>query len=292
VTHPTPYDHARKIGNKGDLVKHAALANILATLVQQHHDSVFVYAETNAGRPNCVLPSSGEWSQKGGAGKFSKSRLLAADRQHRRKSEPARFPALTAYDELALLCSELKTGCVYPGSSELAFRALRCADRRLEFHLWERGWLAHDDLKRHYLAWPEVRVRQEDGYAGVAELLDRSLSFVLIDPPDTKSNHLVEPLLAALAARRIPFLCWTPTGGTTLGPGMPPITLAGHFPDLLKRPDCQAFVVRWSAWGPFSGCQLTVLADIEPLARAAVDAVCAVMNNGDDKTPWAVEAAS
>src|ERR1019366_8794046 len=106
MTNPCPYDHARKIGNKGDLVKHAALANILAELVNRQRDDVFLYAETNAGRPACALATGREWSQRGGAGEFSKARLLTADRKRRRLGEPARFPALTAYDELALLCSD------------------------------------------------------------------------------------------------------------------------------------------------------------------------------------------
>jgi len=62
------YDHQKKAGNKGDIVKHPALVAALNGLLAEHAD-VFRYADTFAGRWQNQLKESAAW--KPGIKKFS-----------------------------------------------------------------------------------------------------------------------------------------------------------------------------------------------------------------------------
>jgi len=54
------YDHSAKIGNRGDVIKHAVLAAVVDRLLQDD-DKPFSYVETHTGRAEYILPKGGEW---------------------------------------------------------------------------------------------------------------------------------------------------------------------------------------------------------------------------------------
>jgi len=57
-----PYDHSTKIGNQGDVVKHAVLySSIVSKLQDAREDSTFRYAESHCGRAAYILPNGGAW---------------------------------------------------------------------------------------------------------------------------------------------------------------------------------------------------------------------------------------
>ncbi len=275
-----PYDHANKIGNQGDVVKHAVLAHLIGNVGAGKR---FVYAETNAGRPLCELPHRGEW--QAGVGIFSRCDLVVADREAMGRGEPARFPTLSRYDQLCV-GREIGAGDSYPGSSVVAFRALDGCDR--SFRLWETHTDTFQHLQEHFRDASAVRVSDHDGYQGVSDLLDKETpSLVLIDPPDTKANRKIARLIVRLCEKKAPFLCWTPTGGAApQAKGQPARPPKPHFEDLLKGGKCSAFFVTWTnGWGP-RACQLTVSADLGRHARDAAQAVCTVMRTPN--APWAL----
>jgi len=283
------YDHALKIGNQGDTFKHPVLARLLS--VGATGVTRFVYVETHAGRPMCVLPEKGEWTR--GVGTLAASRALVEDD----KNDTDRFEVLGAYRELCL-GSGVQTGYTYPGSTEIAFRTLRARGRPFEMRLWETHPATFDDLTRHFFPWfdpPDARViaEQADGYGGLNGALDSGLrpSFVLIDPPDADTVARVERLITRLVELKVGFLCWTPKGGHSSGTKHEPATKpAPHFRKLLEARTCGALFARWTtAWAPF--CQLTLPISLIAEAQRVAEAVCQAMNERDERTAatWSVE---
>lgn len=284
------YDHAAKIGNEGDTFKHPVLAHLVPDVATE--GTRFVYVESNAGRPMCVLPEKGEWTR--GVGALAASRALVSDE----KNEAGRFEVLGAYRALCL-GGGVQTGSTYPGSTEIAFRTLRAREGAFEMHLWETHAPTFDDLTRHFFPWfakPDARViaEQADGYEGLARLLDSVRpTFVLIDPPDAQPGTLarVEALLTRLVALDVGFLCWTPKGGHSTGVKDEDATRpAPHFTRLLKEGTCAALFARWTIkWAPF--CQLTLPVALIGQAQRVAEAVCQAMNERDQETAptWSVE---
>ncbi len=77
------YDHANKVGNQGDLIKHAVLYTVVKNMLDTWPEGeCFRYADTHTGHPCYVLPSGGAWMQ--GIGAFS--RLPGIARQRRDES--------------------------------------------------------------------------------------------------------------------------------------------------------------------------------------------------------------
>jgi len=72
------YDHSRKIGNEGDVIKHPVLAKVVESLAESVEKKPFVYAESHTGRPFYVLQKGGEWER--GVGKLSVNTLLKGAR--------------------------------------------------------------------------------------------------------------------------------------------------------------------------------------------------------------------
>jgi hypothetical protein len=281
----TAYDHAKKIGNQGDTFKHAVLAHLLSRVAKE--GSSFQYVETNAGRPLCVLPEKGEWTR--GVGALSASRALAEDD----RSDGGKFDALGAY-RANCLTGAMQVGSVYPGSTEIAFRALRALGGPFEMRLWETHAATFDDLTRHFFPWAarqdaRVIVEQADGYELLSGALDSGLvpTFVLVDPPDASRVTRLESLLSRLVELKVAFLCWTPKGGNSSVPATRP---APHFPSLLAAGGCGALFARWTiGWAPF--CQLTLPVDLVDEAHRVARAVCQAMNERNEQMSptWSAE---
>ncbi len=186
------YDHSAKIGNRGDVVKHAVLAAMVDRLLQDD-DKPFTYVETHSGRAEYILPKGGEWRQ--GIRRFQK---------RVRDAVPG---ALTPYVDHAL-ASKITVARRYPGSSGLVFRMMQTRGVAFRFLLYETDPLAASDLVRFYHPWPELTVIRSDGLQGILGIDDASL--VLIDPPDLRERERIKVAMQHLSSQEIPFFCWIP----------------------------------------------------------------------------------
>ena len=186
------YDHSTKIGNRGDVVKHAVLAAVVDRLLQDD-DKPFTYIETHTGRAEYVLPKGGEWRK--GIRRFQKRVCEVTPR------------LLDPYVDHAL-ARKITVAQRYPGSSGLVFRMMQTRGATFRFVLYEMDSLAAADLVRYYHPWPEVTVVRSDGLHGILGIDEASL--VLLDPPDLGEHERIKAVMEHLANQEIPFLCWLP----------------------------------------------------------------------------------
>lgn len=207
------YDHGEKIGNQGDVAKHAILASVVSELSNAMSETeIFDYVESHTGYAEYTLPPrKGRWERgirvladKCGADWptcLHSYRDWAFPQWRERSSENAQVDIVSAFDR-------------YPGSSVLVFRAIR---RRCDFNftLHEVNASAVGDLSLYYPFWDKVQIRREDGYAGI--LARTSASFVLVDPPNLDLTRLLE-VMSHLKKRQVPFMVWTPRIGNSSKP--------------------------------------------------------------------------
>lgn len=252
------YDHARKIGNKGDVFKHAILARVASELAAED----FVYLETHAGRAEYVLPERGAWQS--GIAEFATSRAMRDARVRWRAQQIA--PAaqtLRVYDELCL-GGRVNVAQKYPGSAGLVFRLLR--SRGIEspsMLLHDQGADVVDDLRRYFMPWPTVQIFQGDGYPALAAALEQNaqLSLVLLDPFDVRADaaRLVQAMQMLLEHNRH-FLCWTPLHQSGTNANTPSQACLA-----VRIPNTTTSAVRWQNWsGQMCGCQVVASAGIAP----------------------------
>lgn len=282
------YDHAEKIGNQGDVVKHPVLFACLRHLLDARSDGIeFVYAESHAGRPEYVLPQGGEWQS--GIGELSKRAAMKNDRRLRKGGQTTQLGFVGQFDE-RFVGRELKTGMRYPGSTAIAFRVLRDAGRPFSIRLWEIDGAASDDLERYYLPWKDrIHVDCSDGYAGVQTR--NGLTLALIDPPKLDTDHVISTL-ALLKTQGASYLAWVPrtsrSGWTPKAGQVAPPEEADTSKRFQERA-CDVgvcFGVRWHAWGARTpGCWIAVSNDLRDDAWATIECVVRLMDDGWSATP-------
>ncbi|MFC1835703.1 hypothetical protein ACFL2Q_13370 [Thermodesulfobacteriota bacterium] len=196
------YNHADRIGNEGDVAKHAVLAAFVATLIEQPQALPFIYVESHTGRALYQgLPRNGRWEN--GIGPFS-DRLLAEE-----ALEDTSYPNLRVYGN-ACFHTKILAGSDYHGSSGLVFRMLRKAGIPFRFHLWDNDTTVCHSLMSFFENWPEVSICRGDGYEGVCMI--RNPTLALIDPISIKGQDersRILSILNHLGANEIPFICWT-----------------------------------------------------------------------------------
>lgn len=270
------YNHAKKIGNQGDLVKHVALLAALRHLLAQHpQGQPFVYADCHSGWPAYVLPAVGEWRY--GIGEFFSKPEMKRDREARKKPEYEKN-ALSDYDE-TLIGSTLQAGSNYFGSTGIAFKVLQASGCPFEMHLWEKEKKAFKALFAHFKPWSWiVHVHHGDGYKGV-ELLTRC-SLALLDPPSPDYVQLYKSI-DTLRKKKVPFLCWaTRTSkcikdGKGSGKGVE-AQASQRFSGILAPTAC--LKVKWHAWGHRApGCFISCSDNLRVQVKRAVEAVCKLM---------------
>jgi hypothetical protein len=235
------YDHSKKIGNQGDVVKHHALTCIADEIIRKNKKK-FVYVESHTGRHRYTLTRNGEWRQGIGL----------------------------------LLPRCAREGSTYSGSSEIVFSLV--GDRReFEFILHETDPKVCRDLMLYYDDFKRVKVRREDGYAGV--LNQTKASLVLVDPPDLKQPELLIEVIRKLRERNIPFICWTPRIGNSGGPTKIPTEGAVYVKfreDVKKMTNVEPILVRWyDKWrSKTCGCCLHVFPNyLRTLAKKGIDRI-------------------
>jgi 23S rRNA (adenine2030-N6)-methyltransferase len=193
------YRHAFHAGNFADLVKHAALLQLLARLTGEGGPLTVI--DTHAGRG--LYDLGGVEAKKSGEADAGIVRLMAA------REAPAEFAPLTA------AVRALNGGAAarrYPGSPWLIAQALRPGDSYLACELRPDEHAALRDLMK---ARRGVRTLCADGYdAAAAETPASGRVLVLIDPPFERADdyaRIVETLAAVRARNRAATaLVWLP----------------------------------------------------------------------------------
>ncbi len=190
------YRHAFHAGNFADLVKHAALLDLLSRMARPL--SVF---DTHAGRG--LYDLSGDEAQRSGEARAGIGRLMQA------RELP---PALESLREAVSRLNGGGSAALYPGSPLLIAAALRKGDSYLGCELRPEE---HAALSQALTPWPAAKTLCADGYSEVAARLPREgEALVLIDPPFEKSDdyrRCVETL-AAVETRnpKAVTLVWLP----------------------------------------------------------------------------------
>ena len=193
------YRHAFHAGNFADLVKHAALTEILARLMTQQAPLRVI--DTHAGRG--VYDLAGPEARKSGEAQAGIVRLMAA------AEAPAEFAALTTAVRTLNGGGAVRR---YPGSPWLIAQALRVGDSYLACELRPDEHAALRDLMKPKRS---VRTLCADGYeAAVAQTPASGRVLVLIDPPFEQADdyrRIVETLASVRRRNRdAAALVWLP----------------------------------------------------------------------------------
>jgi len=278
------YDHSKKIGNEGDLVKHVVLHNCVKHLAKK--GTAFVYVDCHSGRPNYILSRGGEW--KNGIRSlmhYTVPKYRISEYKGRSKyNGRSRFPEVGEYCK-SHLPSRLGVGKSYFGSSNIVFRVLR--ESRMDdfqFHLFDTDVHAFDDLKRYYFPHrSNVTCYHASGYLGIQDILSQNLkpTLVLIDPPRLIQNKRteafeVENTIKLLKENSIDYICWTPRQCSRDD--------NDKYTKFGQRTDLGGVIsVRWRdrhAGGKQKtfGCQLTVSNNLMNTAQRSAKNVVKIMN--------------
>lgn len=155
------YDHNRKAGNQGDLVKHVALIATAQGLSQP--GKPFHYADLFAGYADNLLQFEGSWQQ--GIGVL-----------HHSKPDPTN-PALRHYlqqfqDNVAL------AGTFYPGSARFVQQLLATQNSPTQLSLYD---IASKPLASLRQSFPEANIHNRA--ANVKDRAVKGADLLFIDPP-------------------------------------------------------------------------------------------------------------
>jgi 23S rRNA (adenine2030-N6)-methyltransferase len=195
---PLNYRHAFHAGNFADVVKHAALLQLLARLPAAGPRWVL---DTHAGRAIYDLASAE--ARRSGEAETGAGALWRA------AATPAALGPLA--DAVRALNPDGRLA-LYPGSPWLIARALAPRDRLVACELRPEEAAA---LVRALAPWPNAQGLQADGFGAVAERLPaRGEALALIDPPFERDDDYARIVQAVRqATRRNPacrLMIWLP----------------------------------------------------------------------------------
>ena len=196
------YRHGYHAGNFADVLKHAALCELLRLLTAK--DKKLFVLDTHAGAGGYDL--SGNQARRTGEAETGIVRLAAASRASMPAAVVRYLAAVAAYDRKFGPATDGPRR--YPGSPRLVRGALRPGDRFIACELHPEEALL---LKREFAGDRAVEVRQADGYKALKALLPpvERRGLVLIDPPFEVTDEY-ELLLRALrqGVRRFATGCY------------------------------------------------------------------------------------
>lgn len=251
----TDYDHHKKAGNQGDVIKHVALIAALDKVLDEHQQSTFHYADTFAGYVQNSLVKGNEWPQ--GIGKFFQRRELD-DNKHTK-----------LYKRWYLSRPQLLGG-MYPGSSLIAADVCAWKKRKVRLSLWDTCSDVVEDLRKTFKEQQHYISKEE---ATPEEVM--SANFLLIDPPKNCWNEIRK----FLENYKHPVLVWLPVGVHTTQPP----TEAGNSSRAREKALEDGFgvtKVQWANSGRGAmGCQLLYRLPDEARSalRKAVDHVATIL---------------
>lgn len=185
------YRHGYHAGNFADLLKHAALFELLRLLTAK--DKKLFVLDTHAGAGGYDL--GGDRARRTGEAEAGIARLADAPRPGMPAAVQRYLAAVQAYDRKF---GPASAGTLrrYPGSPRLIRAALRPGDRFVACEKHPEEALL---LKREFAGDRAVEVRQADGYHALKALLPpvERRALVLIDPPFEATDEF-DVLLRAL----------------------------------------------------------------------------------------------
>jgi len=235
------YDHSRKIGNKGDLIKHFALT--VAVKEMATGKDAFCYLDVHSGRSTYDLPDFGEW--KTGIGKFAKHCLdqqsLSAD--------------LRYFCEVQSVADVSQTR-KYAGSSRIILNVLRGVGvKRISPILCDTNREVCQDLGTQFQDAQTVEIFCADGYQMAQEV--EEVDLVFIDPPDIQDHY--QPFMTLIrycVTQGKPFVSWNPLHGNVPQQIMSRNCLS--VVELAEKERIPSITVRWTeGWsGQMCGCQM------------------------------------
>jgi 23S rRNA (adenine2030-N6)-methyltransferase len=180
------YRHAFHAGNFADLVKHAALLQLLTRMTAAGPPLTVI--DTHAGRG--LYDLAGPEARKSGEAEAGIVRLMAAT------DAPAAFGPLNEAVGRLNGGREVRR---YPGSPWLIAEALRPSDRYVACELRAEE---HAALRQALKDRPGVQARCADGYDVAARETPQGPALVLIDPPFERADDYARIVATAAAVRR------------------------------------------------------------------------------------------
>jgi len=254
------YRHAFHAGNFADLVKHAALLEVLARMTGKAPPLTIVDTHAGAG----LYDLAGGEAQRSGEAEAGIGRLLAAT------DAPAPLAALAKAVREA---NKGQGARHYPGSPWLIAQALRARDRYLAFELRAEE---HGALARTLRGKPGAETRCADGFAAAPGAVSaKGPAFVLIDPPFERADdygRIVQAVRAVLSRnRQAVLMIWLPLKDLT--------TFDGFLRDLEDAAGRVPVLVAEARLRPLSdpmkmnGCALAVVQPPNGL-EAPLEAIC------------------
>lgn len=231
------YDHQKKAGNQGDVVKHVALIAALDETIEGGDYEVFEYADLYAGYARNPVLTGGEWTY--GIGKLVGDAKLASNKHTQ------------LWSRWYLSRPQLLGGC-YPGSSLIAFDV--CAHRKVKsrLSLWDTSPAAILNLKSVF-GTPEHEI-----FKRPADPRDRRFKeahFVLIDPPDSRVETW-KAIRRFLSHTSPAILVWLPVHANTSCRPPTEDRRSGEIRAEARDLGFAVTTVRWSLGGRTIGCQL------------------------------------
>jgi 23S rRNA (adenine2030-N6)-methyltransferase len=253
------YRHAFHAGNFADLVKHAALLQLLARMTTD--TAPFTVIDTHAGRG--LYDLQGAEARKSGEADAGILRLMAA------KDAPQAFAPLQAAVGRLNAGGPLRR---YPGSPWLIAETLRATDRYIACELRPDE---HAALRQTLCDRRNVETLCADGYdAAAARTPPQGRVLVLIDPPFERADDYARIVDTALAVRErnraAQLLIWLPLKDLATFDGF-----LGEFEDAVQAPTLVAETRIRPLTDPMkmNGCALVVLGAPAELA-APLEAIC------------------
>lgn len=286
----TSYDHSKKAGNEGDVIKHAFLLDAIDRLLAEpDRNGPIWYVDTHAARPYHRLRSSGKWTS--GVGKL-------------KKAATALPPVLADYLAFAFyeddLITRKKTAFthlgtrLYLGSSALVYQRVRlkAPERSLSMTLFDTDTDVSLALFDYYdrqqaqpiMAFLDKHRVNEAGMAGLNALwnnLGHSRCFIVkgssyeylpqiarnsaeqrpdlvfVDPHQLGDEREgVERLLEHSQSAGARFLCWTPLQAVPeKGFASDGWSFTHHDDEKEFVETCQSkgYRIAWFAWGSVTG---------------------------------------
>ena len=256
------YDHSKKIGNKGDLIKHFALT--VATRELASGKASFSYLDVHSGRSCYDLPYSGEWQS--GIGKFA----AHCGNKHS-LNEHLRY-----FCEIQSVTDVSKTR-KYPGSSRIILNVLQdLGVAQIEPILCDTNPIVCKDNEVQFHDLPSVEIHCGNGYQKAHEV--EVMGLIIIDPPDLEDHY--RPFLKLVrhcVSKGKPFISWNPLHGNVPQQTMSRNCLA--VANFSKEQRIPSITVRWTKeWSDqMCGCQMLFFVPYGDKVAVSCDALIHLM---------------
>ena len=250
------YDHHKKAGNQGDIVKHPALVAAVDAVLDARQPIVQVCGRLRRLR---VEPLG------------SRQRMVGRHWENRRTPRPQGEPACGAVGRMVRPAHTASNWPErYPSSVRIV--ADLCRDRRIpvELALWDISDAAIQSLNHEFGGQGHAILQQPFDYSDISTSYVRDADFVFFDPPDKAKNwKSVRRFLSRKSRRNSRPLVWLAIGAdTTATPPNEDAESVRIRETVLAMPGFGVTKVRWASGGRTIGCQL-----VYHLVPAAVGAL-------------------